>query len=32
MRKPAKRLYTPTPQTEEQDREITRVWAEIKAG
>jgi len=26
------RLYTPAPQTEEQDREITRIWAEIKAG
>ncbi|MES2433084.1 MAG: polyamine ABC transporter substrate-binding protein [Pseudomonadota bacterium] len=27
-----KRLYTPAPQSEEQDREITRIWAEIKAG
>lgn len=27
-----KRLFTPAPQTEEQDREITRIWAEIKAG
>jgi putrescine transport system substrate-binding protein len=27
-----KRLYTTTPQTEEQNREITRIWAEIKAG
>jgi putrescine transport system substrate-binding protein len=26
------RLYTPRPQTEAQDREITRIWAEIKAG
>lgn len=26
------KLYTPKPQTEEQDRDITRVWAEIKAG
>ena len=26
------RLYTPRPQTAEQDRDITRVWAEIKAG
>ena len=26
------RLYTPAPQTEEQDREITRIWAKIKAG
>lgn len=26
------RLFTPTPQTEEQDRDITRIWAEIKAG
>ncbi|MFN4171432.1 MAG: polyamine ABC transporter substrate-binding protein [Pseudorhodobacter sp.] len=26
------RLYTPAPQTEDQDREITRIWAEIKAG
>lgn len=26
------RLYTPAPQSEEQDREITRIWAEIKAG
>ncbi|WP_309667018.1 polyamine ABC transporter substrate-binding protein [Tabrizicola sp.] len=26
------RLYTPKPQTEEQDREITRAWAEIKSG
>jgi putrescine transport system substrate-binding protein len=26
------RLYTTTTQTEEQDREITRIWAEIKAG
>jgi len=26
------RLYTPKPQTEEQDREITRTWATIKAG
>lgn len=25
------RLYTPKPQTEAQDREITRIWAEIKA-
>lgn len=27
-----KRLYTTTPQTEDQNREITRIWAEIKAG
>ncbi len=27
-----KRMYTPTPQTEEQDRDINRAWAEIKAG
>jgi putrescine transport system substrate-binding protein len=27
-----KRMYTPLPQTEDQDREITRAWAEIKAG
>ena len=27
-----KRLYTTRPQTEEQNREITRIWAEIKAG
>lgn len=26
------RLYTPKSQSEEQDREITRIWAEIKAG
>ncbi len=26
------RLYTPAPQSEEQDREITRIWAKIKAG
>jgi putrescine transport system substrate-binding protein len=26
------RMYTPTPQTEEQDREITRIWATIKSG
>ncbi|MFN0114198.1 MAG: polyamine ABC transporter substrate-binding protein [Paracoccaceae bacterium] len=26
------RMYTPTPQTEEQDREILRAWTEIKAG
>ena len=26
------RMYTPKPQTEEQDREITRIWTEIKAG
>lgn len=26
------RLYTPRTQTEEQDREITRIWTEIKAG
>jgi putrescine transport system substrate-binding protein len=26
------RMYTTQPQTEEQDREITRIWAEIKAG
>ncbi len=26
------RLYTTTTQTEAQDREITRIWAEIKAG
>jgi putrescine transport system substrate-binding protein len=26
------RLYTPRAQTAEQDREITRIWAEIKAG
>ena len=26
------RMYTPKPQTEEQDRDITRAWAEIKAG
>jgi putrescine transport system substrate-binding protein len=27
-----KRMYTPKPQTEEQDRDLTRAWAEIKAG
>ena len=27
-----KRLYTTTPQSEDQNREITRIWAEIKAG
>ncbi|MDZ4138414.1 MAG: polyamine ABC transporter substrate-binding protein [Erythrobacter sp.] len=27
-----RRLYTPKSQSEEQDREITRIWAEIKAG
>jgi len=26
------RMFTPTPQTEEQDRAITRAWAQIKAG
>jgi putrescine transport system substrate-binding protein len=26
------RMYTPAPQTEEQDREMTRAWTEIKAG
>ena len=26
------RMYTPQPQTEEQDRELTRAWTEIKAG
>ncbi|MGB8813866.1 MAG: polyamine ABC transporter substrate-binding protein [Paracoccaceae bacterium] len=26
------RMYTPKPQTEEQDRELTRAWATIKAG
>jgi putrescine transport system substrate-binding protein len=26
------RMYTPRPQTEEQDREINRAWATIKAG
>lgn len=26
------RLYTPRTQTEEQDREITRIWTQIKAG
>lgn len=26
------RMYTPQPQTEEQDRELTRIWATIKAG
>jgi putrescine transport system substrate-binding protein len=26
------RMYTPQPQTEEQDREMTRAWTEIKAG
>jgi len=26
------RMFTPKPQTEAQDREITRAWAEIKAG
>jgi hypothetical protein len=26
------RLYTTKTQTEEQDREITRIWAEIKSG
>lgn len=26
------RMYTPAPQSEEQDRDITRAWAEIKAG
>ena len=26
------RMYTPKPQTEEQDRDITRAWAQIKAG
>jgi putrescine transport system substrate-binding protein len=27
-----KRLYTTTPQTEDQNRELTRIWAEIKSG
>ncbi len=27
-----KRMYTPKPQTEEQERYLTRAWAEIKAG
>lgn len=27
-----KRMYTVKPQTEEQDRDLTRAWAEIKAG
>jgi putrescine transport system substrate-binding protein len=27
-----KRLYTTTPQTEDQNREIARIWAEIKSG
>ena len=27
-----KRMYTPTPQTEEQDRDLNRAWAEVKAG
>lgn len=26
------RMYTPKPQTEEQDRDITRAWSQIKAG
>jgi putrescine transport system substrate-binding protein len=26
------RMYTPAPQSEEQDRDITRAWAQIKAG
>jgi putrescine transport system substrate-binding protein len=26
------RMYTPKPQSEEQDRDITRAWAQIKAG
>jgi putrescine transport system substrate-binding protein len=26
------RMYTPQPQTEEQDRDITRAWAQVKAG
>jgi putrescine transport system substrate-binding protein len=26
------RMYTPKPQSEEQEREMTRAWAEIKAG
>ena len=26
------RMYTPKPQTEEQERDLTRAWAEIKAG
>jgi putrescine transport system substrate-binding protein len=26
------RMFTPKPQSEEQDREITRIWTEIKAG
>ncbi len=26
------RMYTPKPQTEDQEREMTRAWAEIKAG
>jgi putrescine transport system substrate-binding protein len=26
------RMYTPAPETEEQDREMTRAWTEIKAG
>ncbi len=26
------RMYTPKPQSEEQDRDITRTWAQIKAG
>ena len=26
------RMYTPTPQTPEQERELTRIWTQIKAG
>ena len=26
------RMYTPAPQTDEQDRELTRIWTEIKSG
>lgn len=26
------RMYTPRPQTEEQERELTRIWTEIKSG
>jgi putrescine transport system substrate-binding protein len=26
------RMYTPAPQTPEQDRDLTRIWTEIKAG
>lgn len=26
------RMYTPAPQTDDQDRELTRIWTEIKSG